>query len=612
MHKIPKIIHYCWVGSESKPESVEYCIESWKKYCPEYKIIEWNENNYDFTKNRYMKEAYEEKKWGFVPDYARLDIIYNYGGIYLDTDVELVRNLDELLDYDCFLGFEDTGEGEYFISCGLGFGAKQQIDIIKELRDYYDDMSFYKLDGSLNLLPAPKHNFNIFNKNGFKFNNLIQQKNDIIVFPSEYFCPKIFKTDKLDITENTFSIHHFNASWMDEKMLKNIKYQRYVNNKYGKFGRYILIWKSVREKYSIQELFTKLPIRLLNKVKGSIIYAKDQVPYYWNLLIAKCLSKIEERKSKGVVILDTGMFSSNTGDEIIMDNCIYQLPTKLASHIISRISTHRIPSYKEMEVCKKAKIKLLCGTNILSGHMRTYGLWNLPSNILPFHNVVLMGVGFDSKNDKFDFYTKHFFKCILSQKHIHSVRDSFSEQCLKNIGINNVINTACPTMWKLNEQLCSQIPMHKSQNVISTITDYSKDLENDSLMLDILLKEYENVSIWIQGDKDYEYINELGYQDKLNIIPMGLEGYDKFLSENKELDYVGTRLHAGIRAMSYKHRSIIISIDNRAEAISKDTGLPIVYRYNLKDELENKIKSYFETKIDLPKDKINLWLEQFK
>ena len=173
----------------------------------------------------------------------------------------------------------------------------------------------------------------------------------------------------------------------------------------------------------------------------------------------------------------------------------------------------------------------------------------------------------------------------------------------KRYRYKNVVNTSCPTMWKLDEKLCSEIPTDKAKYVICTITDYSRDKENDSIMLDILIKNYENVSIWIQGQDDYEYLEELGYKDKLNIVSIGLESYDKFLSEHKDLDYIGTRLHAGIRAMAYKHRSIVISIDNRAEAISKDTGLPIIYRENVKGELENMILSSFKTKINLPKEK---------
>ena len=152
----------------------------------------------------------------------------------------------------------------------------------------------------------------------------------------------------------------------------------------------------------------------------------------------------------------------------------------------------------------------------------------------------------------------------------------------------------------------------KSKNVICTITDYSRDKENDSIIFDILLKNYESVSIWIQGKEDYEYLKKLGYKEKLNVIPIGLENYDKFLEENSDIDYIGTRLHAGIRAMSYKCRSIVVSIDNRAETISKDTGLPIIYREELKNKLEDMILSSFETKINLPNEKIDLWKQQFK
>lgn len=123
MERIPKIIHYCWVGGANKPKSVQYCIDTWKKYCPDYEIIEWNEDNYDFSKNQYMKEAYNSKKWGFVPDYARLDIIYQHGGIYMDTDVEMVASLDSLLEYEGFFGFENTGNGQFYVNCGHGFGA---------------------------------------------------------------------------------------------------------------------------------------------------------------------------------------------------------------------------------------------------------------------------------------------------------------------------------------------------------------------------------------------------------------------------------------------------------------------------------------------------------
>ena len=151
---IPKIIHYCWVGGKPKPQSVLYCIESWKRCCPDYEIREWNESNYDFTKNEYMRQAYEAKKWGFVPDYARLDIIYEYGGIYLDTDVEMLRSPDELLGQDGFMGFENTGDGEYFVNCGHGFGAVPHHEVIRKARDLYNVLSFLNEDGTPNLFTS--------------------------------------------------------------------------------------------------------------------------------------------------------------------------------------------------------------------------------------------------------------------------------------------------------------------------------------------------------------------------------------------------------------------------------------------------------------------------
>lgn len=131
---IPKKIHYCWFGKKEIPKQNRIWMESWKKYCPDYEIVKWDESNYDITQNEYMYEAYKVSKWGFVPDYARLDIIYNYGGIYLDTDVELLKNLDELLYQQAFAGVDST---TWLINLGLGFGAQKQTNIMKELRDLY-------------------------------------------------------------------------------------------------------------------------------------------------------------------------------------------------------------------------------------------------------------------------------------------------------------------------------------------------------------------------------------------------------------------------------------------------------------------------------------------
>ena len=209
--KIPKIIHYCWIGGKSIPEHNKKIMESWKKFCPDYKIKEWNESNYDFTKNRYMREAFENKQWAFAPDYARLDIIYEYGGIYLDVDVELVKSLDDLLNLKGFAGFES----ETFCAFGLGFGAIPKLPIIKGLRDYYEGLSFVKEDGTFNKIPSPQYQTNYLVKKGLIPNNTKQEIDGLTIFPMEYFCPKDFFSGEISLTKNTYSIHHFDASWLD-------------------------------------------------------------------------------------------------------------------------------------------------------------------------------------------------------------------------------------------------------------------------------------------------------------------------------------------------------------------------------------------------------------
>lgn len=210
---IPKVIHYCWFGGNPLPESAIKCIESWKKHCPDYEIVQWNETNYDITKNRYMHEAYECKKWGFVPDYARLDIIYEHGGIYLDTDVEIIKSFDDLLGHSVFCGVEQESR---FVALGLGFGAEKHNQTIKKLRDQYDRISFLK-DGQPDLTPAPRINTAVLEEMGYKFQPGVFTCGDVVIYSSEYFCPQNFITGKTDITENTYSIHHYDASWYSDE-----------------------------------------------------------------------------------------------------------------------------------------------------------------------------------------------------------------------------------------------------------------------------------------------------------------------------------------------------------------------------------------------------------
>lgn len=224
---INKTIHYCWFGGKEIPAKDRKCIESWKKYCPDYEIIEWNEKNYDITQNAYMKAAYDEKKWGFVPDFARFDIIYNHGGFYLDTDVELVKSLDELCDNKAYLGFES----KVWINGGVGFGAEKGHNIIKELRDMYKSLSYYNQDGTLNLTPSPYYITEHLVSKGLKRNNKMQMIETLKVYPTEYFAAKDYDTGKIKITKNTISIHQYNASWQSPKKKVMLKVKRVIGAK---------------------------------------------------------------------------------------------------------------------------------------------------------------------------------------------------------------------------------------------------------------------------------------------------------------------------------------------------------------------------------------------
>lgn len=604
---IPKIIHYCWVGGNPKPQSVLYCIESWKRFCPDYEILEWNESNYDFKKNKYMKQAYEAKKWGFVPDYARLDIIYEHGGIYLDTDVELIRSFDCLLKNECFFGFEETGDGVHFVNCGHGFGAVPHHEVIKNARDLYEHILFTDESGTMNLLPSPHYTTQSLRLIGLKQENCDQRLAGVQIYASDVLCPKNFRTGGLHKTDRTVSIHHFTASWVDEKIKTEMEHQRSIKNRFGDWlGGYILVAESVTQKYTPVDMVTKLPVRLAQKLKYRLACGAEMIPYYVSLFQAR-LSRVGAGKT---IILDTSLGSDNVGDSIIMENCLIQLSDCMSVEKLDHIPTHRFPTSKEREMLFASCKKILCGTNILSGHIRQYGLWKLSRDVTPYRNTVLMGVGFDSKKQTFDRYTQWMMHTILDKKIFHSVRDSFSEEMLKSMGIANVLNTGCPTMWGLTPEHCAKIPTTKATNVICTITDYNRDEKNDKAMLDILLKNYNKVYLWLQGKYDLDYVRELHYESQVELIGSTMDAYDAIL-EIDDLDYVGTRLHAGIRALSKGHRSLIVSIDNRAECISADTGLPIIQREDVAVALSDRIHGSFATDIILPWGNITRWKEQF-
>lgn len=228
---INKKIHYVWMGKGQKSELILNCIESWKKHLSDFEIIEWNEENFDIESNRYVKEAYDNKKWAFVSDYVRLYALYNFGGIYLDTDMEILKPIDKFLMHGAFSGFESV---EY-IPTGL-MGAEVMHPWIRDLLQYYDNKSFLNKDGTLDLRP------NVINitsltveKYGLVLSNKYQKlKNDLHIYPKEFFCPSDYGDNNREkqnkITKNSYSIHHYNGSWLT----KSGKIKVSIRNMIGK------------------------------------------------------------------------------------------------------------------------------------------------------------------------------------------------------------------------------------------------------------------------------------------------------------------------------------------------------------------------------------------
>ena len=228
---IPKIIHSVWVGKAKKPKLVRDCEKSWRKYCCDYKFIEWNESNFDINlAPLFVKEAYKMKKWAFVSDYIRLWALYNYGGIYLDSDMELLKNIDVFLKNKSFSGFEDDNSIQSSI-----IGSVKKNTLIKELLDYYNDKKFIQENG-LNTITNVQIISKILSKKGLVRNNKEQLiNNNLKIYPSVYFCPKSFKTGEVSLENNSYGIHHFNMSWLSLQKKISIKlgriYKRYFFKK---------------------------------------------------------------------------------------------------------------------------------------------------------------------------------------------------------------------------------------------------------------------------------------------------------------------------------------------------------------------------------------------
>lgn len=208
--RIPKIIHYCWFGQNEKPEIVKACLKTWDTHLDDYELIEWNESNFDLSINTFVKEAYEQKKYAFVSDYVRVYALFHYGGIYLDTDVEVYKPFDDLLHHDSFWGFEQ----EHFIATST-IGAVKHHPLIKQFLDGYENKSFVNDDGTFEALTNVAIVTDMLVKHGLIKNGKHQELAGIGTFyPQTYFSPYDYINCRTLITDHTYTLHHFYKSWL--------------------------------------------------------------------------------------------------------------------------------------------------------------------------------------------------------------------------------------------------------------------------------------------------------------------------------------------------------------------------------------------------------------
>lgn len=321
---------------------------------------------------------------------------------------------------------------------------------------------------------------------------------------------------------------------------------------------------------------------------------------------------------KKILLLDTSIGTSNIGDFIIMECVRKELAPILNDNFVYNMPTH-LPAFNTFSVFRNslavqnyenADLKFAGGSNLLVKDLKThYPQWNIhPYNSSPLNGTILVGVGAGA-GEYTNKYTTKLYRKVLSHDYYHSVRDARSKEYVESLGLK-AINTGCVTMWMLTPEFCESIPTKKSDTALITLTARPEVNLSEQKMIDIVKKNYSKVYCWIQGDLDLAYFNKFKNTDGIELIPPNKEAYEYVLN-NKDLDYVGTRLHGGIYAMRHRKRAIIIAIDERAKEIHEGNNLNCL-RINEMDKLDDLINSEFATKINMPFREIERWKAQFK
>ncbi len=313
-----------------------------------------------------------------------------------------------------------------------------------------------------------------------------------------------------------------------------------------------------------------------------------------------------------IVYFSPGSSTSNIGDEIIADSSKRALAGLFPNSFPITISTHQKMGWRFRRFIYDSQYYFVLGSNLLKNSMLLKGRqWNISlADRLQVSNVIMVGCGWHAYEGRTGLYTRTLYRSILSRDILHSVRDEYTKKKLSDIGIRNVLNTGCATMWGLTEDFCKTIPTSRADHVVVTLTDYHQDPQHDEQMLATLLRRYEKVALWLQGSGDRRYAFSLPSFARCTIIPPTLEAFDAAL-EDENVDYVGTRLHGGIRALQHGRRTLIVAIDNRAREKHRDFNIPTLERDDM-DLLDSWILGSHPTEIRIPVGEIERFLSQFR
>lgn len=319
-----------------------------------------------------------------------------------------------------------------------------------------------------------------------------------------------------------------------------------------------------------------------------------------------------ETVSNYVAVCSPDIATLNIGDEIIADAVMKHLTAIFPESVFIKFPTQTRFSSKCINFYNAAAMRFIGGSNLMSSRVRpVYNQWDISLwNFWKYKSAILMGVGWQKYQSHADVFAKFFYRPLLSRKYVHSVRDSYTEGQMRAMGYENVLNTACPTTWDLTPEHCEAIPKTKQKAAVITITDYAKDPVSMRKMIEIVRASYEEIYFFQQGVRDLDYLKEVTDPKDIRIISPTLKAYNKLLDEVHP-DFIGTRLHGGIRALQRSCRALIIGIDNRAKELSKDINLPVVTMDD-PEELDRKLHDGWDIALRIPQDKIRKWKNQFQ